>query len=67
VPALGTFVRLYKAHRRARSEGLPVTMTRGEHAADAADDYRRVVAEIGQVLNWPAQPQAELQTIAGGA
>jgi chromosome partitioning protein len=64
VPALGTFVRLYKAHRRARSEGLPVTMTRGEHAGDAADDYRRVVAEIGQVLGWPVQ-QPELQTVGG--
>jgi chromosome partitioning protein len=64
VPALGTFVRLYKAHRRARSEGLPVTMTRGEHASNAADDYRRVVAEIGQVLGWPVQ-QTELQTVGG--
>jgi chromosome partitioning protein len=65
VPALGTFVRLYKAHRRARSEGLPVTMARGEHAADAADDYRRVVAEIGQILGWPIQPPVELQMTAG--
>lgn len=55
VPAFGTFVRLYKAHRRARSEGLPVTMTRGEHADDAAADYRRVVAEVGQVLQWSGQ------------
>jgi hypothetical protein len=40
-------------------------MTRGEHAADAADDYRRVVAEIGQVLGWSTQPPAELQAIGG--
>lgn len=55
VPVLGNFVRLYKAHRRACSEGRPVTMTRGDHAEDAAADYRHVVAEVSQVLKWTEQ------------
>jgi chromosome partitioning protein len=67
VPAFGTFVRLYKAHRRARSEGRPVTMTRGDHSDDASADYRRVAAEVGQVLRWSTQLPTELPAMAGGA
>lgn len=66
VPVLGNFVRLYKAHRRARSEGRPVTMTRGDHAEDAAADYRRVVAEVSQVLKWTEQGPTELSAASGG-
>ena len=66
VPVLGNFVRLYKAHRRARSEGRPVTMTQGDHAEDAAADYRRVVAEVSQVLKWTEQGPTELSAASGG-
>lgn len=48
IPALRSFVRLLKAHVRARSAHSPVADVRG--ATDAADDYRRVAAEVTELL-----------------
>lgn len=51
VPSFGAFVRLYKLHERAPLEGVPVTAMRGPHAVEAVGDYRRVLAELTELLN----------------
>lgn len=46
VYAFGAFIRAYKIHERAPLSGETITESVGPHAADAASDYRRVVAEL---------------------
>jgi len=50
VPALRSFVRLLKAHVRARSAHSPVAGLKAPGAVDAGDDYRRVAAEVTELL-----------------
>ena len=56
VPCFRSIVRLYKAHRRARSQFLPVSQTVGEMASESAIDYRHVTAEIARVLSAQLEP-----------
>jgi chromosome partitioning protein len=56
VPCFRSVVRLYKAHRRARTEFLPVSKTVGEMASESAIDYRHVTAEIARVLSAQLEP-----------
>ena len=58
VPCFRSIVRLYKAHRRARSQFLPVSKTVGEMASESAIDYRQVTSEIARVLTAQLQPVA---------
>jgi chromosome partitioning protein len=58
VPCFRAVVRLYKAHRRARAQFLPVSHTVGEMASEAAIDYRQVTSEIARVLTAQLQPVA---------
>lgn len=46
IPAFATVVREYKAHRRARRQGVPVGAYRGLKAHQAAKDYRLVGEEL---------------------
>jgi chromosome partitioning protein len=50
VPSFGAFVRLYKVHERAPLEGVAATAMRGAHASEAAADYRRVAAEVAELV-----------------
>jgi chromosome partitioning protein len=50
IDTFGSFVRLYKAHRRARAGHIPVAAVLGERAIEAASDYRRVGKEVDQLL-----------------
>jgi chromosome partitioning protein len=61
VPCFRSIVRLYKAHRRARAQYLPVSQTVGEMASESAADYRQVTAEIARVLS------AQLQAVAAAS
>jgi chromosome partitioning protein len=56
VPCFRSIVRLYKAHRRARSQFLPVSQTVGEMASESAIDYRHVTAEMARVLSAQLEP-----------
>ncbi|HUP76761.1 MAG TPA: ParA family protein [Acidimicrobiales bacterium] len=58
VPCFRSIVRLYKAHRRARAQFLPVSQTVGEMASESAIDYRQVTAEIARVLATQLHPVA---------
>ena len=58
VPCFRSIVRLYKAHRRARAQFLPVSQTVGEMASESAIDYRQVTAEIARVLTTQLHPVA---------
>lgn len=51
VHAFGAFVRAYKVHERAPLSGETITEATGPHVADAAGDYRRVVAELTGAAN----------------
>lgn len=51
VPAFGAFVRLYKVHERAPLDGKAITGMRGPHASEALSDYRRVTAELLDLLD----------------
>lgn len=55
VPAFGAFIRLYKAHRRARASHRSVLAESGDRTAEAASDYRRATAEVeAALLSTPA-------------
>jgi len=60
VPCFQSVVRLYKAHRRARAQFLPVSHTVGEMASESAIDYRQVTSEIARVLSAQLQPVASV-------
>lgn len=53
VPALRSFIRLFKAHVRARSAHTPAATVGGAKAVEAAQDYQRAAAEIVEVLTAP--------------
>lgn len=46
IPGFHAFVRSYKSHERAISEGVAIHRYRGANAFEAASDYRRVMDEV---------------------
>lgn len=50
VPSLRSFIRLLKAHVRARTAHAPVADIKATGAVDAANDYRRAAAEIEELF-----------------
>jgi chromosome partitioning protein len=46
IPGFHAFVRSYKCHERAISEGVAIHRYRGANAPEAASDYRRVMDEV---------------------
>ncbi len=53
-PVFDTMIRELVAHLEAQAIGVPAIAYRGAGARDAADDYRRLTAEI--VREWPIRP-----------
>lgn len=50
IPTWYTFIRQYKAHKRAVFEKLPITEWRVSPSKEAQADYRRVTEELQR--NW---------------
>lgn len=48
IPACHSFIRSYKAHKRAVLEGVAVKELRGQKSLEAAADYRRVAEELSR-------------------
>lgn len=50
VPAFGAFIRLYKAHKRARAAHRSILAEIGDRSSEAGSDYRRATAEVEALL-----------------